>query len=95
MTASTTATKENEMETANAVDKAASPAPDTGHQKPEPAKKRKRANPTQGLLRAKKKLDEAMEHLAPYPELSTEAGNLRSKVLHRFVEEEERAVARS
>ena len=95
MTASITATKENEMETAKAVDKTASPAPDALHQKPEPTKKRKRTNPTQGLLRAKKKLDEAMEHLAPYPELSMEVGSLRSKVLHRFIEEEESAVPRS
>ncbi len=95
MTAPATATKENKMETAKAVDKAASPAPDAPHQKPEPTKKRKRTNPTQGLLRAKKKLDEVMEHLAPYPELLTEAGNLRSKVLHRFVEEEENAFPRS
>ncbi len=95
MTASTPATKEMEMETAKAVEKGAAPAPDAPHQKPEPTKKRKRANPTQGLLRAKKKLDEAMGHLAPYPELSTEASNLRRKVLDRFIEEEENVVPRS
>ncbi len=95
MTASTTATKETDMETAKAADTAAPPAPDAGHQKSEPAKKRKRVNPTLGLLRAKKKLDEAMGHLAPYPELSTEASNLRRKVLDRFIEEEENVVPRS
>ena len=95
MSASAIATKETGLESVKADDKPASPVPDVGQQNPEPAKKKKRANPTQGLLRAKKKLDEAMEHLAPYPELSTEARSLRSKVLHRFVEEEESAVARS
>ena len=95
MTAPATATKENEMETAKAVVKAAPPAPDALHQKPEPTKKRKRTNPTQGLLRAKKKLDEAMEHLAPYPDLSQEASELRGKVFQRFIKEEENSVPRS
>ena len=90
----TSPTVEKKMETAKSVDKAPTPASPGADNKPEQKIKRKRTNPTQGLLRAKKKLDEARHHLAPYPDLSEEVGNIRGKVFQRFIEEEETSISR-
>ena len=71
-----------------------SPASQGADHKPEQKTKRKRVNPTQSLLRAKKKLDEAIQRLDSYPDLSQEASELRGKVFQRFIEEEENSVPR-
>ena len=83
------------MEATKPIDKAGSDRSKDSEQKPEPTKTKRRADPTQSLLRAKKKLDEATENLAAFPDLSQEARDLRGKVFQRFIEEEGGAAPRA
>ncbi len=83
------------MDTTKTVEKAPTPASQGADHKPEQKTKRKRVNPTQSLLRAKKKLDEAIQQLDFFPDLAKEASELRGKVFRRFIKEEENPVPRS
>ena len=77
------------METAKPTDKAAPGVSPGAKDSAEQNKKRRGPNPTQNLLRAKKKLDQVIQQVISFPDLVQEASNLRSKVFQRFVEEEE------
>ncbi len=55
---------------------------------PEKVKRRRPPSP-RDLLRAKKKVDEAIGLLSAHTDLRAEATELRGKVFQRFIEEEE------